>query len=135
MRRLVLISICVLIAATALPAKKKARGGNDDRQGYSKFRQADVQEIQRYYHGRGSGLPPGLAKKDGDLPPGLAKKLRRNGRLPPGLQKRIEPFPVELERRLPPLRPGYYRGLLDGRAVICNERSGTIVDITVILGR
>jgi hypothetical protein len=135
MRRLILISICVLIAAAALPAKKKARGGNDNSQGYSQFRQEDVQEIQRYYRGRPAGLPPGLAKRDGDLPPGLAKKLRRDGQLPPGLQKRVEPFPEDLERRLPPLRPGFYRGLLGGRAVICNERSGTIVDITVIPGR
>ena len=36
-------------------------------------------------HGRGHGVPPGLAKKEGGLPPGLAKK----GGLPPGLARKF----------------------------------------------
>ncbi len=136
MRRLLLVSLCLLTAAASLPAKKKWKGGDDDgREGYARFRHEDVREIERYYHGRHSGLPPGLAKRDGDLPPGLAKKLYRDGRLPPGLEKRIVPFPVEMERRLPRLRPGLCRGWLGGRAVIYDERTLTILDITVMTGR
>ena len=135
MRRFLLIALCVLVATASLEAKKKRRGNDNDRDGYASFRNEDVREIQGYYHGRGSGLPPGLAKRGGDLPPGLEKKLRRNGQLPPGLQKRIEPFPVELERRLPPLRRGLSRGVLGGRAVIYDPRSMAIVDVTIIVGR
>ncbi len=131
MRRLVLISFCALLAVTELPAKKKARGGDDE--GYAQFRREDVREIEHYYRGGPQGLPPGLAKRDGDLPPGLAKKLRRNGQLPPGLEKRIEPFPPDLERRLPRLRPGYGRGWLNGRAVIYHQQTGAIVDLRVIV--
>ena len=36
-----------------------------------------------------------------NLPPGLQKKVARGGQLPPGWQKKFEPFPVEVERRLP----------------------------------
>jgi hypothetical protein len=133
MRRILLILFCVLIATAALEAKKKWRGNNDD--GYTKFRHEDVQEIQGYYHGQASGLPPGLAKRGGDLPPGLEKKLRRNGQLPPGLQKRIEPFPAGLERRLPPLRRGLSRGLVGGRALIYDPRTMIIADVMVVFGR
>lgn len=135
MRRFVLIALCVLVVTASLEAKKKWRGNDNDRDGYASFRNEDVREIQGYYRGGPSGLPPGLAKRGGDLPPGLEKKLRRDGQLPPGLQKRIEPFPVELERRLPPLRRGLSRGVLGGRAVIYDPRSMAIVDVTIIVGR
>ena len=46
-----------------------------------------------------------------NLPPGLQKKMARGGQLPPGWQKKFEPFPVELERQLPPLPDGYRRGV------------------------
>jgi hypothetical protein len=87
---------------------------------------------------RSAGLPPGLAKRGGDLPPGLAKQLRRNGRLPPGLEKRLVPFPVELERRLPPLPPHYRRCFVGDRAIIYDQRTGIIVDtltVAIKIGR
>src|SRR5215475_4953163 len=52
------------------------------------FSRHDRDLINGYYSGRGSNLPPGLAKRGGNLPPGLEKQLERNGTLPPGLQKR-----------------------------------------------
>jgi len=79
------------------------------------------------------GLPPGLAKRGGDLPPGLEKHLQRNGHLPPGLEKKLYPFPVELEHRLPPLRPGLTRGIIGGHAVIMDKKSSVILDIFAIL--
>jgi hypothetical protein len=94
-------------------------------------RDSDV--IRQYYHGvPESKLPPGLAKR-GDLPPGLAKQLKRNGHLPPGLEKKIYPFPVELERRLPPLPPDYGRAFIGGNAVIYNKSTSIIIDIFIPL--
>jgi hypothetical protein len=74
------------------------------------------------------GLPPGLAKRNGDLPPGLEKQLRRNGRLPPGLEKKLTPFPVEIERRLPPCPPDVHRGFIGGVAVMYSSRTGLVLD-------
>jgi hypothetical protein len=93
----------------------------------------DSDGIRQYYHGvPESKLPPGLAKR-GDLPPGLAKQLKRNGHLPPGLEKKIYPFPVELERRLPPLPPDYGRAFIGGNAVIYNKSTSIIIDIFIPL--
>ncbi len=48
-------------------------------------------EFHRYHpYGRYErGLPPGLAKRNGNLPPGLQRHVERTGELPPGLQKRM----------------------------------------------
>jgi hypothetical protein len=59
----------------------------------------------------------------------LEKHLERNGTLPPGLQKRVQPVPVELERRLPPLEVGYTRGVIGAHVVIYNRSTNVIVDI------
>jgi len=66
-----------------------------------------------------------------NLPRGLQKKLARTGTLPPGWQKKMEPFPAELERRLPPLPAGHHRGVFDGHAVIYLP-GGVIVDTAVL---
>lgn len=124
MRRFVLILICALIVAASLGAKQKGHRGKGKHEAYARFRVEDVREIERYYHGRPGGLPPGLEKK-----------LAREGRLPPGWEKKMMPFPVEVERRLPPLEPGFGRGLIGGQAVIYNERTRVILDVAVLLGR
>ena len=80
----------------------------------------DVEVIRTHY-----------APRYRNLPPGLAKKYARTGQLPPGWQKKMEPFPVELERRCAPLPAGYRRGVIDAHAVIFNER-GTIIDVAVL---
>jgi hypothetical protein len=67
-----------------------------------------------------------------NLPPGLQKKVARGGTLPPGWQKKLEPFPVVLERQLPPLAPGYRRGVIDGHAVIYRQDNHTIIDVAVL---
>lgn len=66
------------------------------------------------------------------LPPGLAKKVARGGSLPPGWQKKWEPFPIALERGLPPLPSGYQRGVIDGHAVIYSATSGMVIDVAVL---
>jgi hypothetical protein len=88
---------------------------------YAPYRDADYRS-----------LPPGLAKRGGDLPPGLEKHLRRNGHLPPGLEKKLYPLPIELEHRLPPLRPGLMRGMIGGSAVIIDKRTSLIIDVFAI---
>ncbi len=95
------------------------------------FSERDRQIIRRYYSGGSSGLPPGLAKRGGKLPPGLEKQLRKNGTLPPGLQKRVEPFPTDLVRQLPPVPAGHSRVILEGRAIIL-DGANRILDLFLL---
>jgi hypothetical protein len=88
----------------------------------------DQEELRGWYNVHESNLPPGLAKKD-HLPPGLEKQLVRRGTLPPGLQKKIQPVPVDLERRLPPPPPDCANVLVGGHIVLLNRRTNIVVDI------
>lgn len=81
----------------------------------------DAQIIREYY-----------APRYRNLPPGLQKKLARTGQLPPGWQKRFEPFPVAIERQLVALPVGYRRGVVDGHAVIFDNRTHVILDVAVL---
>ncbi len=89
----------------------------------------DRNVIRDYYRSANSNLPPGLAKRGGNLPPGLQKHLERDGTLPPGLQKRVQPFPPELERRLPRLPDTYSRVTLGVDILILDRRTQRIMDI------
>jgi hypothetical protein len=96
------------------------------------FSERDQAIIRGYYQPhRGRGLPPGLAKRRGNLPPGLEKQLHANGTLPPGLEKRAEPFPLRLERQLPPLPRGYSRVMVEGRAMTVDIHN-RIIDVFVV---
>src|SRR5690242_14366555 len=55
----------------------KQQQGDDDDQGNGRygFRSQDREVVTTYYSKHGSGLPPGLAKRNGYLPPGLEKQL------------------------------------------------------------
>lgn len=107
----------------------------DDDGGYTRggvrivFSSRDRDLIRDYYRDQYSNLPPGLAKRGGNLPPGLQKHLERDGTLPPGLQKRIQPFPYELERRLPRLPDEYRRVTLGVDILIVDRRTQRIMDI------
>jgi hypothetical protein len=105
-------------------------GGRGDRASLS-FSERDERIIHFYFRSNSRNLPPGLAKRNGDLPPGLEKHLRRDGTLPPGLQKRVEPFPEDLDDRLPALPRGYSHVFLSGHALIL-ARDGRIVDLIEI---
>jgi hypothetical protein len=91
------------------------------------FSEQDGEIIEEYVSEHGTGLPPGLARKD-RLPPGLERQLRRNGRLPPGLQKRLSPFPHALEAQLGRLPRGHRRVFLGKRALILTA-ANVIMDI------
>jgi hypothetical protein len=128
-RRLLIVSMCALLGASAAAAKPKHKR--------AVFVPADHTVIVAYYQSSPHGLPPGLAKR-GSLPPGLQKQLWERGTLPLGLAKKIAPFPVALERQLGPCPRGYRRGLLDGRAILYDPGAAAIVDsfvINVSIGR
>jgi len=136
---------CLVLTISAMPAlaqgngKGKAKGhdkdkkdkGEDGDQGDAKyrFRSEDREYVTTYYSKHGKGLPPGLAKRNGDLPPGLEKQLQRNGTLPPGLEKKLQPCPVEIERRLPPLPSDYQRSVIGASIVVFNRRTNIVVDV------
>lgn len=102
--------------------------GDDDDQPEHFYKDHDREEIHGWYREHENNLPPGLAKKD-RLPPGLEKQLVRRGTLPPGLQKKIQPIPVELERRLPPPPPECAHVAIGGHIVLLNRRTNVVVDI------
>ncbi len=125
-------ALLALLLSPGLSAKKKEHPnhGRDDREQRAVvFRSEHRRAVSEYYRAAPAGLPPGLAKRGGDLPPGLARQLQRRGHLPPGLEKKLVPFPVELDRRCPPLPPYYRRGLIGDRALVYDGRTGVIVDV------
>jgi hypothetical protein len=65
------------------------------------------------------------------LPPGLRHRYYRAGYLPPGWAKRMQPVPVYVERELVVVPHGYRRGVIDGHAVVYNDR-GFILDVAVL---
>lgn len=150
-RLLILLAALTLMPALSFAAQGKGHGkgkgkGNsdqsdqdrDDRSGkLPVFADRDREVIIKYFHGGASGLPPGLAKRGGNLPPGLERQLERNGTLPPGLQKKLQPFPVELERQLPPCPPAYQRAIIGAHVVVFNRSTRLIVDVMkdVVIGR
>lgn len=91
------------------------------RHGDECFRDDQLRVIRGYYHER-------------ELPPGLAKKYYRTGQLPPGWDRRIQPFPYEVERSLPPVPVGYARGYVDGFAVVYQPRTHLVVDFHAVFG-
>ena len=94
----------------------------------SLFLPEERQIIREFFYRQPSGLPPGLAKR-GELPPGLQKQLQRKGKLPPGLQKRLEPFPHELEVRLPGIPDIWRRVILGRHVILIDRRTYRILDI------
>ena len=92
------------------------------------FTRQEITLVRNYFEQNRSGLPPGLAKRE-QLPPGLQKHLERNGTLPPGLQKKVQPMPLELERRLRQLPTGYRRVVIAGNVILMNEKTAVIYDI------
>ena len=113
--------------------------------GRAVFSEVERKIIRDYYHNRwpeagrerlddrdgndrkdAKGKDKGKGKPKG-LPPGIAKKLERGGTLPPGIAR--QQFPSDLEDRLPPVRDGYERALVDGRVALIDVASQEIVDL------
>src|SRR5262245_21499574 len=85
------------------------------------FSTNDVRVIREYYAPRYRALPPGLQKK-----------YARTGQLPPGWTKKLQPFDPVVEHHLGALAAGYRRGIVDGRAVIMDDRTHVVVDMAVV---
>ena len=101
---------------------RDSRDYRDDQHYYGAryYRERDVVVIRDYY--RPYYRP---------LPPGLQHHYYRAGYLPPGWAKRIRPVPVYVEPELVVVPHGYRRGLIDGHAVVYNDR-GFILDVAVL---
>jgi len=139
------LGIMLVSSAASIPASAQGNShGNGKGKGHDKkdkdkgddrgpeqyqFRSQDREYVTSYYSKHGKGLPPGLAKRNGDLPPGLEKQLQRNGTLPPGLQKKMQPCPIEITRQLPPLPPDYQRSVIGASIVVFNRRTNIVVDV------
>jgi hypothetical protein len=133
MKKTMYLAIVGLLAASvAFASDPKSKGKKDANVNGSdgthasvavhvSFLPREVRIIREYY-----------AQRYQNLPPGLQKKYRRTGQLPPGWQKKMEPFPVAIERQLQVLPAGYERGVIDGHAVIYNNRTQVIADIAVL---
>jgi hypothetical protein len=63
------------------------------------------------------------------LPPGHQKQLMKKGKLPPGIAKKMQPFPPDLERRLPPPPAGCRRVVVDQWAMLIADATNTVLDI------
>lgn len=116
-----IVVLCLLAETPVLPAKEEGHPPS--------FLPEEQQIILEFFHRHSSGLPPGLAKRGVNLPPGLQKHLKRNGTLPPGLQKRLQPFPADLERRLPQIPEIWRRVVLGSHVILLDQRTSRILDI------
>jgi hypothetical protein len=67
------------------------------------------------------------------MPPGQAKKLYRRGYFPREYWRRGRPVPVVILDRLPRAPRHQRRAVFDGRIITWDERTGTIIDIGVIV--
>jgi hypothetical protein len=65
------------------------------------------------------------------VPVDVSRYYYRGGYLPPGWHRRIRPVPVYLEPELVVVPRGYRRGIIDGQAVVYNDR-GFLLDVAVL---
>jgi hypothetical protein len=124
----VILSVAAMLAASVVVVNtqghaQRSHAGSSQLSGsvHVVFSTEDVRVIREYYAPRYRALPPGLQKK-----------YERTGQLPPGWQKKLQPFEPEVERRLVALPAGYRRGIVDGRAVIYDDRTQVLVDMAVV---
>jgi hypothetical protein len=132
MRRVAIFWLAVFTLTLGAVAKPKKKDASTDP--WRVFSVTDRRHITDCYAGGGSGLPPGLAKKD-RLPPGLEKQLRRNGKLPPGLQKKIQPLPAHCQVNLPRLPAGWERVIYQDRVILLDPARRVIDYFQMVLNR
>ena len=93
------------------------------------FSKDEIAIIQDYYaqHRADAGKGQQKKQKSKPLPPGIAKNLSRGKPLPPGIAK--QQLPADLVQRLPPVRPGYERVIVDGRLLLVAVATQVIADV------
>jgi hypothetical protein len=118
--------IFALVAMTIAPADAKKNGKNSKGSNHStvvvRFAPAEIDVIHGYYR----AYPV-------NLPPGLQKKVSRGTALPPGWQKKLQPFPAQLEARLPAPCGYCGRGVVDGYGVVYDKRTSIILDVVQLV--
>ena len=121
----------VLLGGTVLADHAEAgdkRRGSNQRRAEIRYEQRD----DRYFRGRDVYVIRDYYRPYyRPLPPGLRYRYDRGGYLPPGWARRMRPIPVYVERDLYVVPRGYRRGIIDGRAVVYNDR-GFILDGAVL---
>lgn len=83
-----------------------------------RFSSSEIRLISDYY-----------VSRQQQLPPGLAKKVQRGGTLPPGWQKKVQPFPRDLDTRLPAVPAGCSRVIYGPTAVLVQDATNLVLDI------
>ena len=116
---LVVLAVALLTAAPAF-----AKHGHQKKYEVCYLQPHDVRIVREYYEPRNRSLPPGIAKK-----------YARTGQLPPGWERKVQPLPVEVERRLVVLPPDYRRGYVDGSVVVYSPRTHVVVDVVGVFVR
>jgi Ni/Co efflux regulator RcnB len=93
------------------------------------FSKDEIAIIQGYYAQQRDDAGKGQQKKQKSkpLPPGIAKNLSRGKPLPPGIAK--QQLPSDLVQRLPPVRAGYERVIVDGRLLLVAVATQVIADV------
>lgn len=91
------------------------------------FSRGEVELIRAWY--REHGHEGGHRKGRRSLPPGIAKNLQRGKPLPPGIAKQV--LPSGLAERLPPVREGYERVIVDGKVLLIDVATQIIHDVLV----
>ena len=93
------------------------------------FSKDEIAIIHDYYaqHHDDAGKGQQKKQKSKPLPPGIAKNLTRGKSLPPGIAK--QQLPNDLIQRLPPVRAGYERVIVDGRLLLVAVATQVIVDV------
>jgi len=129
-RSLLTVMIAVVLGGTMLASRAEAGDRYHGRHGRSVvvvesrrggyWRPHDVVVVRDYY--RPYYRP---------VPRGYERAYYRGGYLPVGWERRIRPVPVYLEPELVVVPQGYRRGIIDGRAVVYNNR-GFILDVAVL---
>jgi Ni/Co efflux regulator RcnB len=93
------------------------------------FSKGEIAIIRDYYAQPHENAGKGQQKKQTSkpLPPGIAKNLTRGKPLPPGIAK--QRLPDDLIQRLPPVRAGYERVIVDGRLLLVAVATQVIADV------
>ena len=117
----------VLLGGTVFVDQAEAGDRRRGRRAEARYERHD----NRYFRGRDV-----VVIRDYHRPhyrPGRGPRHRyyRSGYLPHGWAKRVRPIPVYVERELVVVPRGYRRGIIDGHAVVYNDR-GFILDVAVL---
>ena len=146
MKRVLSLLLAGIVLSGTVFVSRADAGGKKDKHGRYVYSRYDDRYDRRYYDRRYDGRRyDGRYFRPRDvvvirdyyrpyyraLPPGLERRYYRGGYLPPGWARRVRPVPVYLEPELVVVPRGYRRGLIDGRAVVYNDR-GFILDLAVL---